>query len=125
VVAAPPVAFTDGNAQNSQVGTWAAPALPFAGNFTVSFFPSQSGNVDNTHGWNDASGPAAEIACSTGGSVLLGSADFGKGVPGATRTLTCPAGATVNVKKRTNWGGGCCGGYTRTITFTNVNYTDC
>jgi hypothetical protein len=100
----------------------APPAFPATGTWTLQYGTSQSGNVDNTHAWNDPKGPAGKVMCSDGSSVrLLGSEDFTNG----SYSIVCPVSAGVMFYKWTNWGGGCCGGYTRTYILGNKSYTGC
>ena len=109
--------FTDGTKQDTLVASEPAPsgAIPYGGNtYEFMWSLSQSGNVDNTHGANDSSGPAAKVECADGSSTVnIGSEDFSSA--SNPTFILCPLGVGVNIYKWTNWGGGCCGGYTRTF----------
>ena len=117
------IQFTDKNAQNSVVGTINAPPVgPGQTNYEVNWDMTQADNVDNTHYSNDPKGPAGRVECADGSThVDLGSADFTNG----SNSILCPAGVATVFYKMTNWGGSCCGGYTRTYTNIVVSYRGC
>ncbi len=122
-------AFTDGWASNSSF--WSCPrpndydTAPGSNGdpYRFDFNLSQSGNVatDGT--------VVASICCSndavtsTGVCTDITAAEF---AAHATLSLTCPGNPSMVYFKRANGGGGCCGGYTRTIgAIDYTNYTGC
>jgi hypothetical protein len=115
--------FTNSTAQGALVQNIAPPPMVGTPGWELSFTASQSGNVDNTHAANDPDGPAATVVCAASGvSVSLGSEDFSSG---AIFVLQCPEDEPIQFYKETNWGGGCCGGYTRTFTVEHAAYIGC
>jgi len=114
-----PIVFTDSTGAGTQVGSVTHPP-GLAGTWTLHFTTSQSGNVDNTH--SAASGDAGLVQCADGsGAVNLGSEDFTNG----SFSITCPYNINALFYKETNWGGGCCGGYTRNYSLGTITYTGC
>src|SRR5262249_5761978 len=90
--------------------------------WTLSFYTSQSGNIDNTHTSIDPNGPAGVVKCGDGsGTVNLGSDQFS----GGPFTISCPVHTGVLFYKWTNWGGGCCGGYNRSYYSITESYEGC
>jgi hypothetical protein len=47
------------------------------------------------------------------------------GFSGTSFSITCPIGLGVLFYKKTNWGGGCCGGYTRNYLVGNETFKAC
>jgi hypothetical protein len=83
---------------------------------------TQSGNVDNTHTSADPNGPAGKVECADGsGAQPFGSEDFTSG----SSAILCPSGVGVAFFKWTNWGGGCCGGYTRNYNLGTITFDGC
>jgi hypothetical protein len=113
------ITFTDSNANDSHIATFSVVGGPqFAGAYTFSFQTGQTGNVDNTSNIQTMQVECSDISSViniTGNQICSGGAKSCPSSAYNTWSITCPWGTGVVVSKLQNAGGGCCGGYDKTV----------